>query len=138
VILRYMLESSHRGAPSSLMTPDHTTRTVTLIVRGGCELKDAAKASSFSVAGYKRGRDQATSRVKASSQGLNPKMTLVAQRKMRKASSLLLFREGNAAIGYPYKEYKLQPTWATELIVSWGSDIDNLPTEDLALASLKK
>ena len=77
-------------------------------MRGGCELKDAAKATSFSVAGYKRGRDQATSRGKASSQGLNPKMTLVAQRKMRKASSLLLLREGNAAIGYPYKEYKLQ------------------------------
>ena len=31
--LRPMLESLHRGAPSSLMTPDHTTRTVTLNAR---------------------------------------------------------------------------------------------------------
>ncbi|KAL0027870.1 hypothetical protein WJX77_012067 [Trebouxia sp. C0004] len=85
VVLRPMLETLHRGAPSGLMTPDHKTRTVTLIVRGGCELKEAAKASSFSEAGYKRGRDQAIFRGKASSQGLNPKMTLVAQ---RKASSI--------------------------------------------------
>ncbi|DBA87948.1 TPA: hypothetical protein ACH3X1_004935 [Trebouxia sp. C0004] len=90
----------HRGAPSGLMTPDHKTRTVTLIVRGGCELKEAAKASSFSEAGYKRGRDQAIFRGKASSQGLNPKMTLVAQRKVRKVTGLLLLREDNAAIGY--------------------------------------
>ncbi|DBA76419.1 TPA: hypothetical protein ACH3X1_010122 [Trebouxia sp. C0004] len=108
------------------------------MVRGGCELKDSAKPTSVSEAGFKRGRGQATSRGKLSTQGHNSMLTLGAHGKMRQASDLFLLREDNVDIGYPYREYKFQLHWATQLIVSLMCDADNLPVKDLALSTLKK
>ena len=143
VVFRLMLQSLISNQPSTDLDPNWTTFTATLIVYGSIGKAQPSNAPQHTIADpramTKRGRDQAGSRGKASTQGQNTdrQLSLEATARLHAACDLLLARDAAASSGHPFLPYAEQSTSATATVLRVVA-MASQSSDTLVLKPLKK